>query len=407
MRFGLVWQAISLASTRSLPMTFTPLPHQAPRSLAISRLVQAQGFDMLGIAPAQISDHGAFLEQWLGAGKHGEMDYLAANLSERLDPQKLVPGAKSILCVADRYPTKTPDALIAPAGVAQGKIARYAWRRDYHRDIKKRLHLLTDALRAQYPGNTFRAAVDTAPVLEREHAQRAGIGWIGKHTLLIHPQRGSFFLLGEIITTLPLQTSVEAGAKIMTNHCGACTRCIDACPTQCISAYSVDATRCISYLTLEHRTPIAPDLQVKMGDWLAGCDVCQEVCPFNQEPSPAAPAVAMPEPVVIAEVAEGEEPPPTPMPVFQPQVSFGLLEILQWTPQARQAALIGSALKRIKLEQFKRNALIAAGNLLTASGPAHPQAGALRERIEALASDVTEQPLVRQTASEVLTRLAR
>lgn len=414
---------------------------------------------MLGIAPAQASEHQAFLENWLSEGKHGEMDYLTQHLQKRLDPTALVPNAKAIICVVDRYPTRptsppeesaevslrqaadqqqqsqamagdvngdAPEhAPVNAADIAQGKIARYAWKKDYHRDMKKRMHRLTDALRAQFPGNTFKATVDTAPVLEREHAQRAGLGWVGKHTLLIHPQMGSFFLLGEIITTLPLQTSMEAGAKVMTNHCGACTRCIDACPTQCISPYSVDATRCISYLTLEHRSAINPALHEKMGDWVAGCDVCQEVCPFNQDPTPEAPQMEWPrqeeqrtaqpaeqsaEPRLLESDGTGDGPggeegadAPLPMPTFMPRTSFGLLEIMNWTPQARQDALIGSALKRIKLEQFKRNAIIAAGNVIRRE-PGHPQATVLREKINALANDPATDELVRTTAMQVIAR---
>lgn len=397
-------------------MTFTPLPHQAPRSLAVSKLAAAEGFDMLGIAPAQASEHQAFLKNWLDAGKHGEMNYLAQHLQQRLNPEKLLPNAKAIICLADRYPTQPPPELPPESSpesspefhhddkhpTAKGKIARYAWQKDYHRDMKKRLHRLTDALRAQFPGNTFKATVDTAPVLEREHAQRAGLGWVGKHTLLIHPQMGSFFLLGEIITTLPLQTSIEAGAKLMTNHCGACTRCLDACPTQCITPYSVDATRCISYLTLEHRSAIDPQLHEAMGDWLAGCDVCQEVCPFNKDPQPAAPAMALPQPPAVPKDNEPDS--PIPMPTFTPRTSFDLLEVMNWSPQARQDALIGSALKRIKLEQFKRNAIIAAGNLLR-DEPDHAQAGELRQKIEAFAADDEQDELVRTTAQAVLAKL--
>lgn len=376
-------------------MSFEPLPHQAPRSIAVGRLVADQGFAMLGIAPAHASDHQAFFQNWLDEGKHGEMTYLAEHVQKRMDPAQLVPQAKAIICVADMYPSKPPepqgsmDEMDEPQATeaVHGKIARYAWRRDYHRDMKKRLHLLTDAMRAMWPGHTFRATVDTAPVLEREHAQRAGIGWVGKHTLLIHPQKGSWFLLGEIITTLPLQSSVEAGAKIMTNHCGACTRCIDACPTQCITPYSLDAKRCISYLTLEHRTAIDPELHPAMGQWIAGCDVCQEVCPFNQPVSTQAAVTPM------ADTSEA-------VPVTH-QTSLGLLEVMNWSPEARQEALIGSALKRIKLDQFKRNAIIAAGNVLREQAD-HPQANQLRQKIKQLACDPEAGELVQTTAKQVL-----
>ncbi len=357
----------------------------APRSQTVRRLVESQRFALLGIAPARPSAHGQFLKDWLAAGKHGEMAYLADHMDQRLDPTNIVPDARAIICVADTYVHKDPaGAGSADAGdasaPAMGKVARYAWRKDYHRDIKKRLHNLADALREIWPEHTFRSTVDTAPVLEREHAQRAGLGWVGKHTLLIHPTMGSWFLLGEIITTLPLQTSAEAAGPIMTNHCGQCTRCIQACPTQAITTYSVDATRCVSYLTIEHRGQIDPSLHQGMGQWIAGCDVCQEVCPYNQSPTQG------------------------PTAAVDGFTSLPLLEVMGWTVQARQAALQGSALKRIKLEQFKRNAIIAAGNVI-AQQPDAPASLQLKQRISELAQDESEHTLVRVTASQVLARL--
>ncbi len=172
------------------------------------------------------------------------------------------------------------------------RIARYAQGDDYHKVMTKRLHRMADAPREQFPDEQFKCTVDTAPILEREHAERAGLGWCGKHTLLIHPRFGSWMLLGTIVTTLKLQTSSEANYPVAllppSDHCGTCTRCIDACPTQCIANpddtghRSVDAKRCISYLTLEHRSLIDLSLHEPMGDWIAGCDVCQSVCPYNQ-----------------------------------------------------------------------------------------------------------------------------
>jgi epoxyqueuosine reductase len=346
------------------------------------------GFARAGIAPAAPTQREQEFLAWLAAGKHGDMAYLEQYLRERprpccrerLDPRVLVPGARSVIMVADRYAVRgeEPPAESDPDR-PRGRIARYVRGRDYHWQIKKRLHRLADSLRPRYPGHKFRTVVDSAPVLEREHAARAGLGWIGKHTLLIDPRLGSYLLLGGIITTLDLTAPPEQAA--VADHCGTCTRCIDACPTGAITPYSVDASRCISYLTIEHRGPIDPALHAGMGRWIFGCDVCQEVCPHNSA-RPGAPDRL------------GE--------AYRPmRDSFDLLEVLGWTDEDRRAAFTSSAMKRAKLAMMKRNALIAAGNVL-----AEREVPGLRERIAALAADVSEEPLVRETASQVLTRLA-
>ncbi|MCX5661273.1 MAG: tRNA epoxyqueuosine(34) reductase QueG, partial [Planctomycetota bacterium] len=324
----------------------------APRAQAVFRLAEELGFALLGIAPAEPTAYAREMEAWLGAGRHGEMAYMAEHLPQRLDPRQLVPGAKSIICVADLYANRTAtpesgDSPTAPAvpggpGGPGGRIARYAWGDDYHRVMKKRLHMLADALRERWPEHTYLTTVDTAPVLEREHALRAGLGWVGKNTMLIHPALGSWLLLGEIVTTMPLQTALEGAADgagssgVMTDHCGTCTRCLDACPTQCITPHQIDATRCISYLTLEHRGPIDPALHGAMGDWVAGCDVCQEVCPFNQ-PRGAGEAAAAPQASPHAAYARRAPAPAIP-----------LLALLNWTAKDRQKAFERSPLKRVK-----------------------------------------------------------
>ncbi len=381
----------------------------APRAQTVHRLGASLGFAMIGIAPARSSPHQEHLRQWLAEGKHGEMSYLAADVEKRVDPAVLVPGAKSVICVADLYsPTDagrgsgdqtTPssrhesDPVMAPLG----RIARYAHGDDYHRVMKKRLHELADALRARWPDHTFRTAVDTAPTLDREHAHRAGLGWIGKHTLLIHPRLGSFFFLGEIITTLPLQPS-DAPPKIVADHCGTCTRCIDACPTGCITPYSVDGSRCVSYLTLEHRGMIAADLQAAMGDWIAGCDICQEVCPFNQAETNTAHDRTAGMNAQIDPLAQQ-----APHPAYKPRrVSLPLLDVLNWSSEDRQRAFERSALKRLKLDQLKRNALIAAGNHLLKEDDA-----LLRSKITAIANDESESDLLRRTATQTLERIPR
>ncbi len=366
----------------------------APRAQTVRRLAQEQGFALLGIAPAQPSEHTEHVVTWLARGSHGEMGYLAQNIEQRLDPRALLPGARSIICVADLYVEgPTPSAAMGKSEIPFGRIARYAWGDDYHRVMKKRLHTLADALRERWPEHHYRTTVDTAPILEREHAQRAGLGWTGKHTLLIHPDLGSWLLLGEIITTLPLQTAADAGSGPMTDHCGTCTRCIDACPTQCITPHQIDAQRCISYLTLEHRGPIDPALFPAMGSWIAGCDVCQEVCPFNQEQrgfkeDRSAAALSS-----KASILPNYRPRP-------PAPGIQLLDLLNWDGEERRRAFERSALKRLKLDQLKRNALIAAGNYLRERNQP-----ALRHRIEEIAGNAQEVELVRATASAVLARL--
>lgn len=352
---------------------------------------QSEGFGLVGFTPARISDYVDEMRDWLAAGKHGEMDYLARHVQARLDPSEMIEGARSVMVVADFYGMPRSETCSPPSDIPTGRIARYARGDDYHKVIKKRLHRLADLLQDRYPTESFRVAVDTAPIVEREHATRAGLGWIGKHTLLIHPRKGSWMLLGVIVTTLDLgaedtaRASVNAGA---TSHCGTCTRCIDACPTDCITPYSVDASRCISYLTLEHRGAIPANLHESMGDWVAGCDICQEVCPFNQDSGDRARDSDVE--VNAAYVSR---------PMFDPGPP--LLELLGWSAEDRQQAFIKSALKRIKLDMLKRNALIAAGNTLAKS-----EDTALRSRVAELTEDTSESDLVRETARQVLRRLS-
>jgi epoxyqueuosine reductase len=381
------------------------------RARLVERLAAEMGFALVGVAAAEPSEHGEAVRAWIEAGKHGEMAYLADRLEERLDPQRLLPGARSVIGVADFYPPEGEgegaggdESGVGAREPACGRVARYAWGRDYHTVMKKRLHRMADALASRFPQEQFRCAVDTAPILEREHAQRAGLGWCGKHTLLIHPQFGSWMVLGEIVTTLSIQSSAEAGFPGPTvapdDHCGTCTRCIDACPTGCITPHAVDATRCISYLTLEHRSTIDPTLHEAMGDWVAGCDVCQEVCPFNRM---VGGTVESGEGGGVEGGRRGER--PLVRSDYTPgEIGRGLplLEVLGWTAEDRQRAFAGSALKRIKLEMLKRNALIAAGNHLRR----HADAELLR-RIEEIAGDADETEMVRLTARQVLDRLAR
>lgn len=389
-------------------------PQPATTESQIIQLGDELGFAMTGIAPVSPSDWQDFMTQWLADGKHGEMDYLAQNQDLRTDPAKLLDAsppsktnprpprnlqdqstAQSVICVLDRYAHQTDLKPQEPAG----RIARYAWGDDYHKVLKKRLMNMADQLAEQYPNERFRVAVDTAPILEREQALRAGLGWIGKHTLLINPKLGSWFLLGEIITTLKLTPTVD---QPMHDHCGTCTRCIDACPTNCITPYQMNASKCISYLTLEHRNTIIDELQIKMDDWLAGCDICQEVCPHNRPPRkprnlpPNSGTVSSEQGRYRGTQIHERYAPRSPAP------GLNLLEVLNWNAESRQQAFMGSALKRMKLEMVKRNALIAAGNYLAKTPDEN-----LLGRITEIAADQTEHELVSHTAQTVLNRLAK
>ena len=300
-------------------------------SLAIKQRARELGFDLVGIAPATASGYRNYFERWLSDGKAGEMHYLAGRFSERTDPAIYLPGAASVICVGMNYFVPLEAA---PAG--HGRIARYALGDDYHEIIKGRLHRLADWIREAKPEAETRCSVDTAPVMEKELAARAGIGWVGKNTCVINEKIGSWILLGEIITTLELAADEPA-----TDRCGSCRRCIDACPTGAITEpYQLDARRCISYLTIEHRGEIEPELSAKFEDWIYGCDICQDVCPWNRNPPTATD------------------------PALAPRWKSGSIDprrVLEWNDEDYRRELKGSAMKRVKLPMLKRNAKIIAG----------------------------------------------
>ncbi|MFG0328612.1 MAG: tRNA epoxyqueuosine(34) reductase QueG [Phycisphaerales bacterium] len=336
-------------------------------------LCESLQFALAGVAPAAPVDHAEALRNWLGAGLHGEMSWMDERVELRIDPGSLLPGARSILVVADRYADGRADE-VEPG---KGRVARYARGDDYHRLMKKRLFNLADRLRESFPGHEYRVAVDTAPVLEREHAARAGLGYTGKNTMLIEPGVGSYLLLGEIITTLPL----EVNRSRYVDHCGSCVRCIEACPTDAITPYRVDATKCLSYLTIEHRSPIDERYHAAFGDWIFGCDICQEVCPHNGDTPRTRDARRHP--------------------AYEPRhESFDLLEVLGWTEDDRREAFVKSAMKRAKLDMMKRNALIAAGNAISEIRDER-----LLDRIRDLAHDESESDMVRDTARATLERI--
>jgi epoxyqueuosine reductase len=232
------------------------------------------GFDLCGICRAVAPPGADRLQTWLAAGYAGQMHYLTGRAEAAGHPQHVLDGARSIVMLAMNYRTAQP----ASPQPGQGRVSRYAWGNDYHDLIRSRLNTLADWVRAAAPAAKVRGVVDTAPLLEREFAQLAGLGWIGKNTLLLNKQLGSWFFLAALQTDVEL----EYDAPHETDHCGTCRACLDACPTGAfVDAYVLDARRCISYLTIELRESIPDELRSGVGEWLFGCDVCQDVCPWN------------------------------------------------------------------------------------------------------------------------------
>jgi len=244
-----------------------------------SQLIRAEahrlGFGFVGMAPAVFMDEEARrLEEWLNKGMHGKMGYMANHFDKRVDPRKLVEGAKSVVSLTyNYYPTKIQEDKDAP------KIAKYAFGEDYHFVIKRKLKILLQFIEAEIGVVNGRCFVDSAPVLERDWAKRSGTGWIGKNTLLINPKQGSYFFLAELIIDLELDYDGP-----MKDFCGTCTRCIDACPTDAIAddGYVMDGSKCISYFTIELKEAIPESFKGQFENWAFGCDICQDVCPWNR-----------------------------------------------------------------------------------------------------------------------------
>ncbi|MDP6040264.1 MAG: tRNA epoxyqueuosine(34) reductase QueG [Candidatus Latescibacteria bacterium] len=299
------------------------------------------GFDPVGVTSVDPPQHWAFYQQWLNSGYAGEMGYLARNQERRFDPREIVPDAKCVLCVGLNYlpGEQTPES----DGLHKGQVARYARGDDYHDAMKGRLFDLLDAIREIEPSAQGRIYVDTGPVLERDFAARAGLGWFGKHTCLIDKGRGSWFFLGEIILNLDLEVDGP-----QTDHCGTCTRCLDACPTDAIiEPYVVDSRRCVSYLTIELKGAIPRDLRSGIGDWVFGCDICQEACPWNRK---------------YAQPTQDEP--------FQAREALdapNLVDLLQMDQAAFSKKFKGSPIKRTKRRGLLRNVAVALGNIGTVS----------------------------------------
>lgn len=308
------------------------------RSGRIKSLAAAAGFERCGIARLGPLARGDYFLDWLRDGMAGTMGYLHRRRETRLDPSTLLPGARSAIVAALNYfQHDTPDN-DADNDEPRGRVAMYAWGDDYHVVLRERLEKLVREIRAALP-EAFEAkvCVDTSAIIEREIAAAAGVGWIGKNTLVLHHQLGSYFFLGEILTTLDLAPDAP-----LADRCGSCTRCLDACPTQAFPApYRMDARRCISYLTIEHRGEIPDEFHHAMGDWVFGCDVCQQVCPYNRDPPRTREPRFAPRP-------------PGPLPK--------LTDIPTWDQATYARIVANSATDRATLDMWRRNAAIAAKN---------------------------------------------
>lgn len=247
------------------------------RSLVVKRLAQKAGFDFCGISKAEfLEEHAAPIEQWLKAGKQGKMSYMERYFDKRLDPTLLVPNAKSVITLLyNHYP---PKELPKDHNF---HIAKYAYGQDYHHIIKSKMRTLLEKMKVALGDIQGRAFVDSAPVMERAWAQRSGVGWIGKNSLLLTKGGGSFFFIAELITDLELNPDGP-----IPDYCGTCTRCIDSCPTDAITPYRIDASKCISYFTIELKDEIPETVKGKFKNWIFGCDICQDVCPWNRFSTP-------------------------------------------------------------------------------------------------------------------------
>lgn len=294
------------------------------------------GFDLCGFARAEALDEEAFrLEAWLNQNRHGTMDWMANNFEKRTDPTKLVPGAKSVVSVIMSY--RFPKNEKFDSDQRGPKIAKYARGRDYHKVFKNRLKHLFRFVKEEIGDINGRFFSDSAPVMDKVWAERAGLGWIGKNTNLLNKTHGSWFLIGEMILDVPFVYDAPE-----TEHCGSCTRCIDACPTQAIhEPFQVDGSRCISYLTIELKDKIPEEFQQKMGEWMFGCDICQDVCPWNRK----------------AEYGHYEDLKPRDHVLYPPRKWSELTE------DEFDVIFEGSPVRRAKHSWFTRNAAIVEKNL--------------------------------------------
>ena len=318
--------------TRSmLPTDFKSLTQQ------VKTWGRELGFQQVGIADIDVSAHAAHLREWLGKQYHGEMAYMERHAELRGDPAQLVPGTLRVISLRMDYLPADIQTISVLQNPGQAYLSRYALGRDYHKLIRRRLQQLAERIEQEVGSFGYRAFVDSAPVLERAFAEKAGLGWIGKNTMLINKRAGSWFFLGELFTDLPLELDEPAGF-----HCGTCTACLDVCPTQAfVGAQVLDARRCISYLTIELRTSIPLELRPLMGNRVFGCDDCQLCCPWNKFSS---------------STQEHDFTPRHQLDKVQ------LVDLFNWSEDEFLRYTEGSAIRRIGYECWLRNLAVGLGN---------------------------------------------
>ncbi|MGA8366983.1 MAG: tRNA epoxyqueuosine(34) reductase QueG [Candidatus Acidiferrales bacterium] len=380
----------------------------ADRTSWIRDRARALGFDLCGVVRVEEFGELAHLPEWLAHGYAGEMNYLRD--PRRSDPALVLEGARSLIVAALNYNSDKPYSTDLPSGSdnesPRGWISRYAWGDDYHEVVREKLDALVAEMRAEF-AEPFeaRAYVDTGPIIERVAAKHAGLGWLAKNTCLINQQLGSWLFLGVIVTTLELEPTLAPASPPPQDLCGSCTRCLDACPTQAFpEPYVLDARRCISYLTIELRGPIPEELRPQMGRAVIGCDICQDVCPWNRKAPVTALAAFHPRQFSPTgekgssengreKMEEGGDDS-----LFAPR-----LEWLASLSQEQFSAIFrGSAVKRAKWRGLVRNTCIALGNSRVAPGsPTHARIVALLERLAA-----SDDSLIADHARWALARLA-
>jgi epoxyqueuosine reductase len=333
----------------------------AARTRWVCEQARELGFDLCGVAPAKAFEELTHYSEWLDCGYAGEMDYLRD--ARRADPRQVLEGARSTIVVALNYnsaqPYSTEQAAVPSGDAPRGWISRYAWGDDYHDMLREKLNALVTRMRGEWPEPfEARAYVDTGPVVERVAAKYAGLGWLAKNTCLINEEMGSWLFLAVIVTTLELAPSLAPGEAPAADQCGNCRLCLDACPTQAFAApYVLDARKCISYLTIELRAAIPEELRPEMGNSVIGCDVCQDVCPWNRK-SPVTKLAAFQPRRISAKSENGKENTENAVTLFAPELEW----LAALSPEDFSRVFRGSAIKRAKWRGLVRNACVALGN---------------------------------------------
>lgn len=296
------------------------------------------GFQQVGITNTELNEDAAHLRKWLNKNYHGDMEYMSKHADLRANPKKLLPKTLSVISLSMNYLPPDTETIKILDHSSTAYISRYALGRDYHKLIRRRIKKLANRIVEYGKKNSFRPFVDSAPVLERALAQKAGLGWAGKNTMLISPSKGSWFFLGELFTSLKLPID----KPMKKNHCGSCTACLDVCPTKAfIGPNQLDARKCISYLTIEHKGSIPTELRKPIGNRVFGCDDCQLICPWNKFAKPTDEKDFLPRHGLDQEK---------------------LIDLFEWTPEEFDKKTLGSPIRRIGYERWLRNLAVGLGN---------------------------------------------